>query len=80
MVWREGWYTNKENLMSSQDLPADGSKGSTPPSGESTSFDLSYKPADDVHPLDLIGNAYLALHHHMAPVDGGFDLGAEEDD
>ncbi|WP_295590606.1 hypothetical protein [uncultured Lamprocystis sp.] len=42
-------------------------------------FELEYRPAEDVHPLELIGNAFLALHHHMAPADGGFDLGGEDD-
>ncbi|MCX7590089.1 MAG: hypothetical protein N2255_00520 [Kiritimatiellae bacterium] len=37
-------------------------------------FDLAYQPDEDVNPLELLGNAYLALHHHMAPTDGGFDL------
>jgi hypothetical protein len=65
--------------MSSQNLP-DRSEGSTAGTTESRPFELKYKAVDDVHPLDLIGNAYLALHHHMAPADGGFDLGADEDD
>jgi hypothetical protein len=37
-------------------------------------FDFAYEPVADVDPLELLGNAYLALHHHMAPADGGFDL------
>lgn len=37
-------------------------------------FDLAYQPVEDVNPLELLGNAYLAMHHHMAPADGGFDL------
>lgn len=36
--------------------------------------ELHYVPVSDVNPLKLIGNAHLALHHHMAPADGGFDL------
>ena len=42
-------------------------------------FDLAYAPAEDVNPLELLGNAYLALHHHMAPADGGFDLGQADE-
>lgn len=42
--------------------------------------ELHYEPAADVDPLELIGNAHLALHHHMAPADGGFDLETDEDD
>jgi hypothetical protein len=43
-----------------------------------TPFDFEYTPSADVDPLALLGNAYLSLHHHMAPADGGFDLGADE--
>ena len=80
VVWHEGWYSKKETRMSSPNLPADRSQSPTINGTEPTSFDLQYKPAEDVHPLELIGNAYLALHHHMAPADGGFDLGGEDDD
>ena len=41
-------------------------------------FDLNYEPARDVNPLELIGNASLALHHHMAPADGAFDIDTDE--
>lgn len=37
-------------------------------------FDLAYEPVADVNPLELLGNCYLSMHHHMAPTDGGFDL------
>ena len=40
-------------------------------------FDLRIETAEDVNPLELIGNASLALHHHMAPADGAFDLDSE---
>jgi hypothetical protein len=43
-----------------------------------TPFDFEYTPSTDVDPLALLGNAYLSLHHHMAPADGAFDLGADE--
>lgn len=48
-------------------------------SSPDTRFDLDYTPAEDVNPLELLGNAYLALHHHMAPAGGGFDLEQDDD-
>lgn len=50
-------------------------KAISAPSGNT---ELSYNPADDVDPLELIGNAHLALHHHMAPADGSFDIDGDE--
>ena len=66
--------------MSTPKHPSDRIEDSKVVSGESGPFDLKYEPVDDVDPLELIGNAHLALHHHMAPADGGFDLGGEDDD
>ena len=34
---------------------------------ETKKFEFHYHPVDDIKPLDLIDNATLALHHHMAP-------------
>lgn len=38
-----------------------------------------FEPDQRIHPLELVGNASLALHHHMAPAEGAFDLGADDD-
>ena len=47
------------------------------PDSATAGFDLRIETAKDVSPLELIGNASLALHHHMAPADGGFELDGE---
>lgn len=41
-------------------------------------LDYTFKPAEDVEPLELVGNASLALHHHMAPADGVLDLDSDD--
>jgi hypothetical protein len=46
----------------------------------SEELDFKYDQAEEVDPLELIGNACLSLHHHMSPPDAGFDLEAEEED
>lgn len=48
------------------------------PEQENKTLKFEYEPARDVNPLELVGNASLALHHHMAPADGAFDLDADE--
>ena len=46
---------------------------------DQAAFEPVFEPSDDVDPLELVGNASLALHHHMAPAEGAFELEADDD-
>lgn len=38
-----------------------------------------FREVDDLDPLELVGNAHLALHHHMAPASALEDSDFEEE-
>ncbi len=38
-----------------------------------------FREVDDLDPLELVGNAHLALHHHMAPASALEDSDLEEE-
>lgn len=38
-----------------------------------------FEPSEEIDPLELVGNASLALHHHMAPAEGAFELEADDE-
>lgn len=46
-----------------------------PPESEPYEF----REVDDLDPLELVGNAHLALHHHMAPASALEDSDSEEE-
>lgn len=41
--------------------------------------DVRFDFVDEVDPMDLVGNAYLELHHHMAPAGGWVDTDWESE-
>ena len=70
-------------VLKQQDLPSDAEfprlQDEQPPQGRDKRSELLYQRDLSIDPLKLIGNASLALHHHMAPADGSFDFGDEPD-
>lgn len=38
-----------------------------------------FREVDDLDPLELVGNAHLALHHHMAPASALEEIDFEEE-
>lgn len=38
-----------------------------------------FREVDDLDPLELVGNAHLALHHHMAPASALEEFDFEEE-
>lgn len=46
---------------------------------QSDSEPYEFREVDDLDPLELVGNAHLALHHHMAPARALEDSDFEEE-
>ena len=47
------------------------------PPTDSESYE--FREVEDLDPLELVGNAHLALHHHMAPASALEDSDFEEE-
>lgn len=55
-----------QNVKDPQGIPTD-------------SESYEFREVDDLDPLELVGNAHLALHHHMAPASALEDSDFEEE-
>ena len=52
---------------------------STPQGSQTDTESYEFREVEDLDPLELVGNAHLALHHHMAPASALEDADFEEE-